>query len=158
MGQNKKSNVVVFFIILVMVGASSISVSSSKDLWSIDEKGGKMIDGQILFPPLYGTTTYLIDNTGIINHTWTSSYTPGAAVYWLGNGTILRTIRVGASGQGGAGGGVQKVTVDEKQRLGKSDVNRAGNARTRRPPAHSPVLRPVRKVTAARRGRPLPRR
>ena len=34
-------------------------------------------------------------------------------VWWLGDGTILRTIRVGVGpGSGGAGGGVQKVEWD----------------------------------------------
>jgi hypothetical protein len=70
------------------------------------------IDGQILFCPLYGATTYLVKSSGTVNHTWTSSYTPGAATYWLGDGTILRTIRVGFSGGGGAGGGIQKVQWD----------------------------------------------
>lgn len=57
------------------------------------------------------TTTYLIDNTGNITHTWSSSYYPGAAVWWLGNGTILRAILVGP-GPAGAGGGVEKITWD----------------------------------------------
>jgi hypothetical protein len=59
---------------------------------------------------MWDTTTYLIDNTGEINHTWPSNFLPGVAVSWLGDGTILRTIRVGVGpGSGGAGGGVQKV-------------------------------------------------
>jgi len=95
-----------------MIGASFSQVSFSKILSSFDELGEKAINGQILFPPLYGTTTYLIDNTGTINHTWTSSYTPGAATYWLGDGTILRTIRTVVSG-GGSGGGIQKVQWDD---------------------------------------------
>ncbi|MCX6661255.1 MAG: aryl-sulfate sulfotransferase [Euryarchaeota archaeon] len=72
----------------------------------------RTINGQILFSPLYGTTTYLIDATGMINHTWSSSYTPGAATYWLDDGTILRTIRTELAGGGGAGGGVQKIQWD----------------------------------------------
>jgi len=62
---------------------------------------------------MWGTTTYLIDNTGAANHTWSSNFFPGVAVLWLGDGTILRTIRVGVGpGTGGAGGGVQKVQWD----------------------------------------------
>lgn len=57
--------------------------------------------------------TYLIDNTGVVNHTWSNSFLPGVAVVWLGDGTILRTIRVDVGpGGGGAGGGVQKVEWD----------------------------------------------
>ena len=71
-----------------------------------------VIDGQILFSPMYTKTTYLIDTSGTINHTWSSDYFPGEAVRYLGGGAILRTIKTGASGFGGAGGGVQKVLWD----------------------------------------------
>ncbi len=64
-----------------------------------------MINGQILFAPYYGTTTYLIDSTGAINHTWSSAYRPFTEAYWLGNGTILRPIISG-------GGGIQKILWD----------------------------------------------
>ncbi|MCX6663868.1 MAG: aryl-sulfate sulfotransferase [Euryarchaeota archaeon] len=70
-------------------------------------------DGQILFAPMDSKITYLIDSTGVVNHTWSSSYLPGVGVRWLGDGTILRTIRVGVGpGTGGAGGGVQKIEWD----------------------------------------------
>jgi len=62
---------------------------------------------------MWSSTTYLVDNTGTVNHTWSSSFFPGVAVWWLGDGTILRTIRVGIGpGSGGAGGGVQKILWD----------------------------------------------
>jgi Arylsulfotransferase (ASST) len=113
MNHNKKFYILIFLIYLILLGTSFVSVSSSKDLASMDERGGRIINGQILFSPLYGTTTYLIDNTGKTNHTWSSTHTPGADVYWLGNGTILRTIRDPEySQEGGAGGGVQKVEWD----------------------------------------------
>lgn len=67
-------------------------------------------EGQILYAPVYGTTTYLVNSDGTMNHTWSSVYFPGVSVYWLGDDTILRTIRVGVGpGVGGAGGGIQKV-------------------------------------------------
>jgi hypothetical protein len=48
-----------------------------------------------------------------LNRSWASSYFPGVAVWWLGDGTILRTIRTGSGGgYGGSGGGVQKVEWD----------------------------------------------
>jgi hypothetical protein len=94
-----------------LIGTYFTPVLLSKNISSMDEQRGRMINGQILFPPLYGTKTYLIETTGAINHTWSSSYTPGAAVYWLGDGTIMRTIRTVVGG-GGSGGGVQKVQWD----------------------------------------------
>ncbi len=70
-------------------------------------------DGHILYAPMWTTMTYLIDSSGDIKHTWSSNYLPGVAVWWLGDDTILRTIRVGVGpGSGGAGGGVQKVEPD----------------------------------------------
>ena len=111
MKQNNKFKILIFLIFFCMIGSSFTYVISSKNLPSIDKQEFIPIDGQILFPPLYGTTTYLIDGTKTLNHTWTSDFTPGAAVYWLGDGTILRTIRTVISG-GGSGGGVQKMLWD----------------------------------------------
>jgi len=105
MRHTEKSQVLIFLILLVMIGTSFTHVSSSKNLSSINEQGGRTFNGQILFAPYYGTTTYLIDSTGAINHTWSSSYRPFTEAYWLGNGTILRPIISG-------GGGVQKILWD----------------------------------------------
>jgi hypothetical protein len=69
-------------------------------------------EGQILYGPLWGTTTYLINKTGAVNHSWSNSYMPGADACWLGDNTILRTIRCGVGPGGGAGGGVQKQESD----------------------------------------------
>jgi hypothetical protein len=112
MKHNHKSQVIIFSIILIMIGTSFTSVSLSKNLSQNNERKGRTINGQILFAPMYSTTTYLIDNTGAVNHTWSSNYFPGEAVRWLGDGTILRTIKVEFSGSGGSGGGVQKVQWD----------------------------------------------
>ena len=108
MKPHKTYQVTLVLIFFSMIGTSFTTVSSTS-VAPMHEVGGRNFNGQILFSPLYGETTYLIDNTGSLNHTWPSSYTPGAATYWLGNGTILRTIRVGFSSHGGAGGGVQIV-------------------------------------------------
>jgi hypothetical protein len=102
---------IIVLIFFLMIGTSFTTVSSTSTA-PMHEQGERTFSGQILFSPLYGYSTYLIENTGSLNHTWSSTYTPGAATYWLGNGTILRTIRVGFSSEGGAGGGVQKVTWD----------------------------------------------
>jgi hypothetical protein len=111
MGNRIISKGLIFFIIISLGGTCFTSVSLSKNLNFDNGLGTKVIDGQILFCPLYGTTTYLIHPSGDVNHTWSSSYTPGAMTYWLGNGTILRTIRTHFAG-GGTGGGIQKVTWD----------------------------------------------
>jgi hypothetical protein len=77
------------------------------------QQGTSPTTGQILFSPMVSTTTYLIDRNGSVNHTWSSDYFPGEAVRWLGNGTILRTIRIGTGpGSGGTGGGIQRIEWD----------------------------------------------
>jgi len=90
-----------------------IPSSSSQPIHQTEGQSMPALDGQILFSPMWSTTTYLIDTTGRLVHTWESSYLPGVSVCWLGDGTILRTIRIGVGpGTGGAGGGVQKVKWD----------------------------------------------
>jgi len=58
------------------------------------------------------TVTYLIDRNGTVTHTWSSNFLPGEAVWWLDDETILRSIKVGGSGSGGSGGGVQEIQWD----------------------------------------------
>jgi hypothetical protein len=103
-----QSRLMVFPLIILLIVSCFASVSSSK---KVDQPYEPCtIDGQILYAPMYSTTTYLREGTGSFNHSWSSSYFPGVMVRWLGNGSILRTIRVGVGpGGGGAGGGVQKV-------------------------------------------------
>jgi len=70
-------------------------------------------NGYTLFSPIPSTTTYMIDNSGAVLHTWPSSYDPGQAVYGLDDGSILRTIKLpGVGNWGGTGGGVEKIAWD----------------------------------------------
>jgi len=105
--------VIVIQILILLIGICFTSASLPQDINHNYKQCATTISGHILFAPLWSTTTYLIDNNGTENHTWPSSFLPGVAVWWLGNGTILRTIRVGVGpGSGGAGGGVQKIEWD----------------------------------------------
>jgi hypothetical protein len=104
-----KHHLVVAIVVLLFLSSYFLPVSASG---KGDALGMLSMDGQILCSPMWGTTTYLIDSSGTVNHTWPSSYFPGVAVWWLGDGTILRTIRIGGGGTGGAGGGVQKIEYD----------------------------------------------
>lgn len=108
-----KSRIFIIFIILLLIASCFLPVTLVKKIDLIYEPCEIPIDGQILFSPWVSTNTYLIDNTGDVKHTWSSNYSPGSAVWWLGNGTILRTIKVGLGpGTGGAGGGVQIIQWD----------------------------------------------
>jgi hypothetical protein len=70
-------------------------------------------DGQILYGPIKSNSTYLIQSNGTVTHTWSSSFSPGVMVRWLGEEKILRTIRVGDEGPGGGtGGGIQIIQGD----------------------------------------------
>ena len=101
----------VFFVIFLLLGAY-MPLSSSQQV-NQNPLALNFTEGQILYSPMWTTTTYLRFADGSLNHSWSSSYFPGVAVWWLGDGTILRTIRVGTGpGSGGAGGGVQKVDWD----------------------------------------------
>jgi hypothetical protein len=50
-------------------------------------------DGYVLFSPLLSSTTYLLDRDGAVVHTWESAYSPGASVYLLKSGSLMRTAR-----------------------------------------------------------------
>ena len=69
--------------------------------------------GYVLSAPLLSGTTYLIDGEGRVVHTWQSAYAPGASVYLLDNGHLLRTARmwdVPVFKGGGQGGRIQEFT------------------------------------------------
>jgi hypothetical protein len=105
-----KRRPLVVIIVLLFIGSCFLPAATPHDNKAV--LGTLAFDGHILYAPMWTTTTYLIDNTGAVNHTWPSSYLPGVAVWYLGDGTILRTIRIGGGGSGGAGGGVQKIESD----------------------------------------------
>ncbi len=108
-----KYKVGILFIGLLFFGTCFAPLSSPQRVDEIEKSVyPPVIIGQILFAPMYSFTTYLIDYTGAVNHTWESNFFPGEAVYWLGNGTILRTIKTKEFGLGGSGGGIQKVLWD----------------------------------------------
>ena len=71
---------------------------------------GQPFPGYNLFTPLGSTNTYLMDNSGNIVNTWTSSYRPGLSVYLLEDGSLLRTANTGGTNfnAGGAGGRVER--------------------------------------------------
>ena len=115
MRRNIKYLITISSIIFLLIGNPILPISSPRTIFKITKQSTKInetIEGQILFAPMDSTKTYLIDGTGTVIHIWSSDYLPGEAVRWLGNGTILRTIKTGVEGYGGAGGGVQKVLRD----------------------------------------------
>jgi hypothetical protein len=62
----------IVFIIVILIESSWISFPGSQIISHIPTSPLTSIDGHILFAPMDCGTTYLIDNTGALNHTWTS--------------------------------------------------------------------------------------
>jgi len=106
-----KYRVFVFSVTLLFFGTCLAPISMTQTVNQNNIQNALISEGQILFAPMQSKTTYLINADGSVNHTWSSSYTPGESVYMLQDGTIVRTIKLSYQG-GGAGGGVQKITWD----------------------------------------------
>jgi hypothetical protein len=69
-------------------------------------------DGYTLFAPMRSTTTYLINNSGEVVHTWGSDFRPRMSAYLLENGNLLRTALPWENptfSAGGAGGRVEEI-------------------------------------------------
>ena len=71
--------------------------------------------GYTMYGGLLSDTTYLIDDNGMVVHTWKSDYAPSGTAYLLDNGNILRAARqpeVEVFNGGGQGGRIQEITWD----------------------------------------------
>ncbi|WP_339815527.1 aryl-sulfate sulfotransferase [uncultured Imperialibacter sp.] len=71
--------------------------------------------GYVVFSPLLGSTTYLVNTDGEVVHTWESEYGPSGWVYLKDNGNLLRGGRdpkAPVFGGGGQGGYLQEFTWD----------------------------------------------
>ncbi|HSH05946.1 MAG TPA: aryl-sulfate sulfotransferase [Anaerolineae bacterium] len=101
--------VIVGLVLLVVgyVGWASVSASAST---------GVNPENYYLFTPLTATDSYLMDDSGEIVHTWSSSYISGKSAYLMEDGTLLRT---GETDNphftvGGKGGIVEAITPDNE--------------------------------------------
>ena len=97
-------------IIFLFIGTSFMPLSSPQIVFHIEKQLTTPFDGQILFAPMYSTKTYLIDSTGAVNRTWSSSYWPYWSVYLLDDGSLLRTMQT--SNQDATHGGIEKYSRD----------------------------------------------
>ncbi|MCX5684958.1 MAG: SMP-30/gluconolactonase/LRE family protein, partial [Planctomycetota bacterium] len=70
--------------------------------------------GYTLLDPMHGKTTYLLDNTGQVVHTWTSAYEPGRTAYLMPNGHLFRACMApgGLTTGGGEGGRIEERDWD----------------------------------------------
>jgi hypothetical protein len=87
------------------------TVAFSQTVGLIQHDNGTLDDGYVLFAPINGYTTYLIDKCGKQVKTWTSNYKPGQSVYILEDGSLLRTGNANNTtfNAGGKGGIIEKI-------------------------------------------------
>ena len=73
-------------------------------------------DGLVLFSPTSAHVTYLMNNDGLLVHSWTSEYTPGFMGYLQESGNLLRSAGIpkhpNFNGAPGAGGRVEQFAWD----------------------------------------------
>ena len=73
-----------------------ISIFIFSLIFSQDQTVGLFINdsasyvGYTLFSPLFSTSTYLIDNNGLLVHEWESDYSPAMTAYLLENGNLIK--------------------------------------------------------------------
>ena len=89
--------VLVFFTITIPLSAQGPTVGL------IYNDLTKSHPGYTLFGPKNTTTTYLIDNDGLLIHRWMSDYNPAATAYLLEDGNLLRATKL-VDPNGGSGG------------------------------------------------------
>lgn len=78
-------------IITLLVITLNCNISLSQQTVGLFLNEPNSYNGYTLFSPLNSSTTYLINNCGERVHSWPSAYNPGASVYLLENGILLRT-------------------------------------------------------------------
>ena len=78
---------------------------------------GEAEPGYVLYAPLLGDMTFLIDAKGVVVHAWKSEYAPSGTIYLLDNGNLLRGARepkIEVFKGGGQGGRIQEFSWDGK--------------------------------------------
>ena len=85
----KKNRHSIFFGGLCMIFGFG-SLSAQERTIGLFLNDSTSFNGYTLFTPLTYTETYLIDNNGLLVHSWQSAFVPGNSVYLLENGHLLR--------------------------------------------------------------------
>ena len=87
MNQYKKHRSLFLLITILLVGSFFVPISLTQKVDYTVIQSSMIDEGQILYAPMYQTTTYLKDYTGTLNHTWPSSFAPGVMVRWFDDET-----------------------------------------------------------------------
>ncbi|GAA4887619.1 aryl-sulfate sulfotransferase [Flaviramulus aquimarinus] len=104
----KKNYLLIMFVLCICT-----NLYSQNTVGTISNVSGSY-NGFTLFTPNPSTETYLINNCGEVVHQWSSTFTPGNAVYVLENGNLLRTGKIDNSfiSIGGIGGKIELFDWD----------------------------------------------
>ena len=104
---------VIALVALTIFATSSVGGSEERTVGLFLNEAGAL-DGYTLFGPLRSGTTYLIDNDGMVVHSWESEYRPGAVTILLENGHLLRSAKLDTEifTAGGSGGRIEEYDWD----------------------------------------------
>ena len=97
-----------FYFFLLIFSVSF--VFSQNQTVGVFEYSEGVYDGYTLFSP--SKQTYLIDNCGNVINEWSSDYRTGGSIYFLEDGSLLRTTKINTLEvfqAGGIGGGIEKL-------------------------------------------------
>lgn len=101
-------------LVIVILSLASLSLVQAQQTVGLFQYDQGTADGYVLFAPMSSRNTFLIDNCGKEVHRWTSVQSPGASVYLLENGKLLRTGRATSTyfNNGGTGGIIEILDWD----------------------------------------------
>ena len=108
-------------LILSMIALVTLTIFATASVGGSEERTVGLflnepgaLDGYTLFGPLTSGDTYLIDNDGMVVHSWESEYLPGAVTLLLENGHLLRTAKLEPDifTAGGSGGRIEEYDWD----------------------------------------------
>jgi hypothetical protein len=93
-------------LVVILTCIFSDGIAQQKTLGRTKLRKGSMEKGYVLFAPMAGYTTFLMDKCGKEINRWTSKYQPGLSAYILPDGSLLRAGRLfdtayNAPGRGG---------------------------------------------------------
>jgi len=121
--------------LLVALGCSSSTPEPVENAVDVRPSGtiiheAGVTPGYVLHTPLMSDTTYLVDNDGLVVHTWKSPYAPQAFVYLRDNGYLLRGAHLESPifKGGGSGGRLEEYTWDGEL-YGASSSRRTSDGR-----------------------------
>ena len=97
-------------IILLFFLVNATFNSFGQQTMGLFQNDSTSFNGYTLIASLSSTETFLIDNCGFIVHQWSNStHRPGASVYLLEDGSLMRTCRLG----NGVGGRIEHYDWDD---------------------------------------------